>query len=73
MRVQPAYLTRGALLQRLLVALPAATLCGWEQPAAAILGEVTGDGFTQADDKSWDFTLPSDAWKITDSPPFRSE
>ena len=73
MRVQPAHLTRGALLQRLLVALPATLPWALPFPAAALLGEVTGDGFTQADDKSWDFRLPSNAWKITDPPPFRNE
>jgi hypothetical protein len=58
------HLSRSALLQRMLVALPAWQLASTPLPAVALLGEAIGDGFFQADDKSFDFTLPSPAWKI---------
>ena len=61
--------SRAQLIQRLLVTLPAATLTLPPRPAAALIGEVTGAGFTQADDKSWDFTLPSEAWKLGEAAP----
>ena len=38
-------------------------------PASAIIGEVIGEGFYQADDKSWDLTLPSTKWKISTTVP----
>jgi len=37
-------------------------------PSSALIGEVISDGFTQADDKSWDFTLPP-SWKLSDTNP----
>ena len=64
--------TRAALLRRLLVALPASQLVAPPLAARALIGEVIGEGFTQADDKSWDFTLPSPAWKL-DATPARAE
>jgi hypothetical protein len=45
-------LSRSALLRSL--AVPALA----PQAARAVIGEVTGPGFFQADDKSWDVTLP---------------
>jgi hypothetical protein len=65
-------LSRGALLQRLLVTLPSASVV-LPAPCAALIGEVTGEGFTQADDKSWDFTLPSKKWQLATTPPPRAE
>jgi len=63
-------LSRTDFLQRLLVTLPAASVVNLPTaPAAALIGEVTGAGFTQMDDKSCDFTLPSDAWKLSSTPP----
>ena len=65
--------------RRLLMGLPAAAMAALATlttrpplPAAAVIGEVTGEGFTQADDKSWDFTLPSRQWTLDGRPP-RSE
>jgi hypothetical protein len=57
-------ITRSALL-RVAALLPAALP---SRPAAAYFGEVTGDGFYQADDKSWDVTLPS-SWQIDSTSP----
>jgi len=51
-------LSRASLLR--LAALPAALAPPWV--ARAVIGEITGPGFVQADDKSWDVTLPP-AWK----------
>ena len=64
--------SRADLLQRLLITLPAASVVV-PAPCSALIGEVTGEGFTQADDKSWDFTLPSREWELAASPPPRSE
>ena len=57
-------LARSALLRRLLIALPASQFVTVAPPAHALIGEVTSAGFTQADDKSWDFTLPSPKWSV---------
>jgi hypothetical protein len=47
--------TRTAVLRTLIAISPA-----WVPlDARAVIGEVTGPGFLQADDKSWDITLPS--------------
>ena len=70
-RQSPMRLTRSALV-RVLVALPASRLLPIA-PAHALIGEVTGLGFYQADDKSWDMTLPSPAWSIDQSSPPRAE
>ena len=64
-------LTRSAFT-RLLAALPASTLVYSPLPARALIGEVIGDGFTQADDKSWDLTLPSAQWRLAEQD-FRAE
>lgn len=62
----PSRKMRVSLLRRMLVTMPLASLNTLGTlPAHALLGEVTGVGFTQADDKSWDFTLPSPAWKLS--------
>ena len=59
-------LSRSAVLRRLLVTLPIAPLTVVAPPPArALLGEVVSSGFTQSDDKSWDFTLPNPAWSVT--------
>jgi hypothetical protein len=54
---------------RLLATLPASHLLS-PPPALALFGEVIpADGFTQADDKSWDLTLPSSAWRFSGASP----
>jgi len=55
--------------RQLLSAAAAGFLLDVPRPATAVIGETLGAGFTQADDKSWDFTLPSPAWKLNDTPP----
>ena len=66
------HIARSALLRRLLLAVPASTLLP-TLPAHALIGEVTGAGFYQADDKSWDITLPSPSWKVDETRSPRAE
>ena len=67
-------LARSDFLTRLLVSLPVTMLSpAAMRPASALVGEVIGEGFTQADDKSWDFTLPSTSWKLAGEAPWRAE
>ena len=58
---------------KLLLAIPATRFAVTPLPAQAVIGEVLKEGFFQSDDKSWDFTLPSAAWKVDQSVAPRAE